>query len=186
VIAVPVVPGRRRARRHVTVLAVLAGVVVLVRATLVVPVHIDSASMQPTLSSGDVVLTTRIAPDITDLDHGDLVVFSSPEDGRRTIKRVVGVPQDVVVILDGFLHVNGRPVVEPYADPDLLPGYYSKAFTVPSDHVFVLGDNRGNSIDSRDYGPVAADDLTGRVLLRVWPPGTRTPPDGPDLDAAPG
>ncbi|WP_159081390.1 signal peptidase I [Nocardioides sediminis] len=171
-----------RARRRVAVLAVLAGVVVLVRTTLVVPVRIESVSMLPTLAAEDVVLTTRTPPRVTDLDRGDLVVFRSPEDGRRTIKRVVGVPLDVVVILDGLLHVNGRPVVEPYADASLLPGYYSRTVTVPDEHVFVLGDNRGNSVDSRDYGPVGVDDLTGRVLLRVWPPGTRTPPDGPDRD----
>lgn len=175
-------PGQRRSRRRVAVLAVLAGVVVLVRATLVVPVRIESVSMLPSLAAGDVVLTTRTQPRLADLDRGDLVVFRSPEDGRRTIKRVVGVPRDVVVILDGLLHVNGRPVVEAYADPDLLPGYYSRSVTVPDEHVFVLGDNRGNSVDSRDYGPVAADDLTGRVLLRVWPPGTGEPADGGGLD----
>jgi signal peptidase I len=185
VTAVPAaVPGQRRARRRVALLAVLVGAVVLVRATLVVPVRIESLSMLPSLAEGDVVLTTRTQPRVADLDRGDLVVLRSPEDGRRTIKRVAGVPGDAVVILDGLLHVNGRPVVERYADASLLPGYYSRSVTVPEEHVFVLGDNRGNSVDSRDYGPVAADDLTGRVLLRVWPPGTGEPgegrgPDGP-------
>jgi signal peptidase I len=177
------VRGRHRAGRAVVVLVTLAGLVLLVRATLLVPVRIDSASMQPTLAPGDVLLTTRTAPDVTDLERGDLVVFTSAEDGRRTIKRVVGLPGDEVVILDGLLHVDGRPVVESYAEQSLMPGYYSKTFTVPDDHVLVLGDNRGNSIDSRDYGPVAADDLTGRVLLRVWPPGTGGLSDGWDRDA---
>ncbi|WP_457205056.1 signal peptidase I [Nocardioides sp. P5_C9_2] len=150
-------------------LALLLGTIVVVRATLVVPVRVDSASMDPTYAEGDVVLVSRHPPELDDLTRGDLVVFRSPEDGARTIKRVVGLGGEVVVVLDGVLYVDDEPVTEPYVDPDTVAGYYSATFSVPEGSVFVLGDNRGNSVDSRDYGPVAASDLLGRSLMRLWP-----------------
>jgi signal peptidase I len=151
--------------------ALIALAVWLVRMTLVVPVHVDSASMSPTYDEGDVVLVSRRPPDVADLQRGDLVVFRSPEDGRRAIKRVIGLGGESVVVLDGVLHVDAEPVAEAYVDPELVDGYYSRTFTVPDGAVFVMGDNRGNSIDSRDYGAVPGADLLGRALLHVWPPG---------------
>lgn len=129
------------------------------------PVRIASASMAPGLVEGDVVLVSRSAPDVEDLERGDLVVFDDPRDHRRTLKRVVGLPGEEVVVLDGVLHVDGRPVSEPWVDPDTVDGSYTRTFRVPPDHVLVLGDNRANSVDSRDYGAVAAEDLRGRVVL---------------------
>lgn len=139
------------------------------RATVAVPVRVESASMAPTLSVGDVVLVSRSEPDPADLHRGDLIVFRDPVEGRRALKRVIGLPGEELVVLDGVLHIDGVPVDEPWVDPALVDGYYSRTFVVPADHVFVLGDNRGNSVDSRDYGALPAEDLLGSVLLRVWP-----------------
>jgi signal peptidase I len=163
--------GRSRLLTYVVVLAVVLGAVLLARATLVVPVRVDSASMDPTLGEGDVVLVSRRPPDVDDLTRGDLVVFRSPEDGTRAIKRVIALGGQAVVVLDGVLFVDAEPVEEPYVDPELVDGYYSRTFMVPEDSVFVMGDNRGNSVDSRDYGSVHASDLMGRTLLTLWPPG---------------
>ncbi len=154
-------------------LALLVGGLALLRATLVVPVRVDSASMMPTLAPGDIVLVSRTPPAVADLDHGDLVVFRGPGVGGRTLKRVVGLPGDTLVVLDGRLFVDEEPVTEPYVDHALVDGDYSRTFTVPDGSVFVLGDNRGNSIDSRDYGPVSGDELVGRALWRIWPLGGR-------------
>lgn len=151
------------------VLVLLVGAVALVRATVAFPVRVDSASMQPTYAAGDVVLVSRTPPAADGVRRGDLVVFPSPQDGRRSLKRVVGLPGDELVILDGLLHVNDVPVAEPFVNQPMIDGYYSRTFWVPTGAVFVLGDNRGNSIDSRDYGAVPIDILTGRVILDVWP-----------------
>src|SRR5262245_11280047 len=132
---------------------------VVFRATVATPVRISSSSMLPTLAGGDVVLVSKDAPALDDLRRGDLVAFWSPEDGQRTIKRVIGLPGDSLVIRDSRLFVNGRAVAEPYVDHAAIDGYYSRTYDVPAGTVFVLGDNRGNSIDSRDYGPVGADAL---------------------------
>ena len=164
--------GRLRAvsRRTTTVaLLVLAvGVVVLVRTVVAVPVRVASASMEPTFGAGDVVLVSRTRPRIGDLHRGDLVTFRDPA-GTRALKRVTGLPGDELVVLDGRLHLNGHAVHEPYVDHALVDGNYSRTFRVPDGAVFVLGDNRGNSVDSRDYGPVRDQDLLGRVVTRVWP-----------------
>jgi signal peptidase I len=125
--------------------------------------------MEPTLHHGDVVVVSRRPPAMADIARGDLVVFRWHGHGPRTLKRVVGLGGDVLVVRDAVLFVNGERVAEPYVDHTLIDGYYSSTFTVPEGSVFVLGDNRGNSLDSRDYGPVDGSDLTGRVLLRIWP-----------------
>jgi len=145
--------------------------VVVLRATVVVPVRVASASMEPTYSAGDVVVVSRHAPEVSDLRFGDLVTFRDPSTGDRALKRVIGLPGQSLVVLDSVLHVDGNPVREPWVDHALIDGYYSRTFVVPPDTVFVMGDNRGNSVDSRDYGPVRGDDLLGRVLVRVWPLG---------------
>jgi signal peptidase I len=159
----------RRLLLRVGVLLVALAVLLVLRETVATPVRISSASMEPTLGVGNVVLVSQQPPGLEDLDHGDLVTFTSPEDGRRTVKRVVGLPGDSVVIKDSVLYVNDRVVDEPYVDHAAIDAYYSRTYTVPDGKVFLLGDNRGNSIDSRDYGAVPAGDLLGRVLLRLWP-----------------
>ena len=167
--------GRRRVHRAV-VLVLAVGLLAGLRVLGASPVSISSSSMVPTLHPGDVVLVSRSAPQLPELERGDLVTFTSPEDGRRALKRVVGLPGDSVVIKDAVLHVNGSPVDEPYVDSELLDAYYSRTYEVPPGAVFVLGDHRGGSTDSRDYGPVAADALQGEVLVRLWPlVGTRSP-----------
>jgi signal peptidase I len=154
------------------------GALIAVRHTVAAPVRVSSASMLPTLEAGDVVLVARAAPDVDELDRGDLVTFRSPEDGRRALKRVLGLPGDELAILDSVLHVNGDALDEPYVDHAAIDGYYSRTYTVPEGTVFVLGDNRGNSVDSRDYGPLPAADLTGRVIVRLWPPFGKGGPQG--------
>ena len=162
-------PARRAARRTAVLVLVLAAVAGA-RTGLATPVRISSSSMLPTLAAGDVVVTSRAALAVDEVDREDLVTFTSPEDGERALKRVVGLPGDRVVIKDAVLFVNDEPVDEPYVDHERIDAYYSQTYVVPEHTVFVLGDNRGTSTDSRDYGPVDADALTGRVLVRVWPP----------------
>ena len=153
--------------------AALALAVVLVggvRSGTATPVRISSSSMLPTLAPGDVVLVSQSGASLPDLERGDLVTFASPADGDRALKRVVGLPGDRVVVKDAVLYVDDRPVAEPYVDHERIDGYYSRTYSVPPGSFFVMGDNRGNSTDSRDYGPVPEASLQARVLLRVWPP----------------
>lgn len=129
--------------------------------------RIPSESMSPTLETGDSVLAAKFAYRFSDPERGDLAVFDGPD--GTTIKRVVGLAGDVVAVRDGVLVVNGEPKREPYVDYGLTDSSFFGPERVPKDHVFVMGDNRSNSLDSRAFGPVPREDLTGRVLMRISP-----------------
>jgi signal peptidase I len=143
-------------------------IVVALRLFVVTPVRVDGESMSPTLHGGQVVLVDKLGARV---HRDDLVVFDDPQDGTTSVKRVVAVAGERVVIRDAVLYVDDEPVEEPYVDLDDIDGLYTPTTVVPDRSVFVLGDNRGSSIDSRDYGPVALADVRGKVVLRLWPPG---------------
>jgi signal peptidase I len=137
---------------------------------------IPSASMEPTLRNGDRVIVSKLSSDLSDLDRGDVIVFERPAHPsvdpsmQHLIKRIVGMPGDELSSVDGAFHVNGAPLEEPYLrtgtrTDDLTP------LTVPDGHVFVMGDNRGSSGDSRKFGAIPAELVVGRAFVRVWPLG---------------
>lgn len=160
----------RRCAPRVAAVVVLGVLVVLGRVFVVAPVRIASDSMTPTLLRGDVVLVDRRALDISDLSRGDLVTFENPKTEAQSLKRVVALPGDTVAILDAVLHVNGTSVEEPYVDFSEWDGTFTARVTVPDDAVYVLGDDRLRSVDSRGFGAVPVERLDGRVLVRLWPP----------------
>jgi signal peptidase I len=160
---------RRRALAGLLALAVLA--VVALRLFVLEPFRIPSDSMAPTLRAGDQVLVDKRAYDGGTPRRGDLAVFHAPRTGEILLKRVVAVGGDTVGIEDGVLVVDGRRPREPYADPDAIDSVYFGPVRVRRGTVFVLGDNRANSEDSRDFGAVPTGRLIGRVRARIWPPG---------------
>lgn len=164
--------ARRRRRQVVTVLValLLLATVVVVRAVLIEPVRVASGSMAPTLRAGDVVLVDRRAVALAELERGELVTFRSPATGEEMLKRVVGLPGERVMTVDAVVHVDGVPLEEPYVDFSDWEGVFNAEVTVPPDAVYVLGDERASSVDSRDLGPVPAAALDGRVVTRLWPP----------------
>jgi signal peptidase I len=157
------VAGRRRLRPGYVVV-VVAAATLAVRTFLLTPVGVAGASMEPTVHDGDVVLVARTVTTTAELRRGDLVVFRDPL-GSLSVKRVLGLPGDRVAMLDARLTVDGEFVDEPYVDLSRIDGTYLGQVVVPDGSVFVLGDNRSRSIDSREYGPVAEDAVLGRVLL---------------------
>jgi signal peptidase I len=165
--------SRARRLRLIVVALALVAAVVTVRLFVAFPVRVAGESMEPTLHSGEVVLVDKLAKH--DVARGDLVVFHDPEDGAGTVKRVVGLPGDRVTIHDAVLRVNDRPVEEPYVDAASIDGLYTPTTEVPEDSLFLLGDNRALSIDSRAFGPVDLDEVEGRVVVRLWPLGCPDP-----------
>ncbi|GGJ88453.1 hypothetical protein GCM10010123_17550 [Pilimelia anulata] len=163
--------ARRRPRPPVgAALAVAVGIVLVLagRAWAAEPLRVESDSMTPTLAVGERVLFDKVTPAWHPPRRGELVVFRSPADGALTLKRVAGVAGDDVEIRDALLYVNDRPVDEPYLDLPSIDGLYYGPVRVPAGAVLVLGDNRGSSIDSRDYGPVRLADVRGRAWR--WAP----------------
>jgi signal peptidase I len=142
---------------------------VLARAFVAEPFAIPSESMEPTLRPGDHVLVDKLAFRFGHVHRGDLVVFTAPDGGGVELKRVVGLGGDRVAIEDGVLSIDGRLERESFVDYPSVDSVYFGPVDVPRGSVFLIGDNRADSHDSRDYGAVPEGDVIGRVLVRVWP-----------------
>jgi signal peptidase I len=162
-------PRTRRRPSLVTVGIVLIVLVVVVKIFVAEPFRIPSQSMEPTLRPGDQSLVWKLGGKAP--DRGDLVAFHAPRTGEILLKRVVAVGGDTVGLEDGVLVVDGRRVHEPYADPKAIDSVYFGPVKVRPGTIFVMGDNRANSDDSRDFGAVPTDRIIGRAVARVWPPG---------------
>jgi signal peptidase I len=174
---------------------VLALAIALVIKTFVAQAFfIPSESMLPTLKVGDRVIVEKIGYRIGDPARGDIVVFEreadpqAPEPGLWTrvgdsfrelfglpvagredlIKRVIAVEGDRIEARDGAVFVNGRRIDEPFLSDDTVTSDFSVT-TVPPDTVWVMGDNRAGSGDSRGFGPVPLDEIVGEAVFIVWP-----------------
>jgi signal peptidase I len=166
--------SRRRERstfRLPLLLVVLAVAALAVARPLAVETfRITTGSMLPALRPGDHVVVDRLTYGFEDVRRGDVIAFEDPErPGEVAIKRVVALPGDTIAIRAGTLLVNGRQQREAYLVDRRTGDFYGPTI-VPAGHLFVLGDNRSRSVDSRFIGPIPADDLLGQVVGRVWPP----------------
>jgi signal peptidase I len=147
------------------VIALIPGLLVLAaRAWLVEPLTVSSDSMEPTISSGAVVLLYKPAAAAGWIRNGVVVAFTNPVDGHTAIKRVIAGEGQSVAIRDSELYVDDVPVPEPFVDHSRIDGTYFGPIKVPAGTVFLLGDNRGVSIDSRDFGPVPMTAIHGTLL----------------------
>ncbi len=178
----------RRALEYALVVVVAVLTALAVQAWLVKPYRIPSESMLDTLRPGDRVLVNRAVYHLQDPERGDIIVFRYPHDPDMVfIKRVVGVPGDVLEARDGRLCVNGRELEEPYVhrtggrtDPTVAqeaiagstlhdPWSLAEPYRVPNGTYFVMGDNRVDSDDSRDWGTVPRAAIVGEGLATYWP-----------------
>ena len=160
-----------RRRRRPRLGSTAAGLVLLavVLAVLVCePFTVRSSSMTPTLHTGDQILAERLTPRFGQLERGDLIVFKAPATRALMVKRVVALAGDRVGLADGRLVVNGHRRSEHYVDLASVDSVYFGPEVVPAGSVFVMGDDRADSVDSRDFGPVPLDRVLGRVLWRLW------------------
>jgi len=160
---------RSKAMTTAAAVGVTLAAVVVIRTQFLDIASVSSDSMAPTVCTEDTVLLARLHGDPVAVDVGDVVTFPSPQDGTPTIKRVVAVGGQRVAIRDAELVVEEQVVGEPYVDHASIDGVYFGPVTVPAGTVFVMGDHRETSIDSRVYGPIRAADIEGRLLLRIGP-----------------
>ena len=124
-------------------------------------------SMQPNLYVGYRVMTEKVSYYLHDPRRGDVVLVERPIEAGNLIKRVIGLPGETIEVRDGHTFINGQPIDEPWVTH--FGGASYPATVIPKDHVFVVGDNRPNSHDSRQIGPVHLDDLIGRGWFVYWP-----------------
>ena len=175
-------------------LAVAITIAVVIKTFLVQPFYIPSDSMVPTILVNDRVMVSKLSYQFGDPQRGDLVVFISPFNteveqenffeavvrhvveavGIRTasaddlIKRVVAIGGDEVMVREGKLHINGAEVAEPYLlEQGVMPDF--GPVVVAADNVFVMGDNRLVSYDSRRFGTIPEERLLGEAVVRIWP-----------------
>jgi signal peptidase I len=142
-----------------------------VRPFVVEAYRIPTESMVPTLEVGDRVLANKFIYRFTEPERWDIIVFDSvdEDDDQTLIKRVVGVAGDEIQVEGGVLYVNDEAQEEAYLnDADQSRSFYGPT-VVPEEHIFVMGDNRGNSADSRVFGPLPLENLKGEAFMRFWP-----------------
>ncbi|KGE17615.1 signal peptidase I [Paenibacillus wynnii] len=164
-------------------IAIALVLVVLIRWLLFKPFIVDGPSMKPNFHTGERVIVNEILYDIRSPKKGEVIVFHVPSEGRDFIKRVIGVAGDKVKVEGDVVTVNGEPVNETYIQGVIDDAhknnslYNDKNFpnekftdgTVPEGHIFVMGDNRSDSTDSRMIGYVPLGDIVGRADLIFWP-----------------
>ena len=186
----PDAPRARKPNRwivEVLVVVVIAIVIAFLLRTYVVATYsIPSGSMEPTLQVGDRIVVDKLSYDLHGVDRGNIIVFSTPpkEDCAGPpvsdlVKRVIGLPGETISLSAGRVYINGHVLHEPwlpaavrtetYPGPSQEPYALHNPYRVPQDDVYVMGDNRTFSCDSRYWGPVAESTIVGKVDLRIWP-----------------
>jgi len=131
---------------------------------------ISGHSMEPTLEDGQRVVVDKVRPAFGEIDRGDLIIFVSPEDSAKNlIKRVIGIGGDRIELIGDKVRLNGKDLVEDYTHRTLFPDRPGDVIVVKPGHLFMLGDNRPQSRDSRDFGTIPVNLVRGKVLLRLWP-----------------
>lgn len=182
------------------IVGLAVAIVVVLRALVVQPFYIPSASMVPQLRINDKILVSRISYHVHGVHRGDLIVFAEPPGAKlespgstspgglagawhavgerlglvpRTdelVKRVIGLPGETVEAHGNHVYVNHRMLVEPYLPPDVVTTDFAPQ-TVPKGMLWVMGDNRQDSEDSRYFGPIRERTIVGRAVVRIWPLG---------------
>ena len=182
----------------VLIVAVALGLALGIQAFLVKPFRIPSESMVPTLAVGQRVLVDRVTERFGDPERGDIMVFKPPrgaddnvcgvrkgptqpcrqptKDRSETnfIKRVVGLPGERLKVVDNRVYINGKPQDEPFINKDTPCDQLcnlEREIKIPKGHYFMMGDNRGESADSREWGPVPKRWMIGKAFITYWPPG---------------
>jgi len=160
-------------------LLVTAVIFLLLQMFVVQPYQVQQTSMENTLMPDQYVLVDKITPNFSDYHRGDIIVFNPPQgwardaNGTPFVKRVIAVAGDTVDIDAGKVYVNGELLDEPYVfngqTTDHPGGATKKSWTLEKDQLFVMGDHRQASQDSRDFGPISRSSVVGRALFRYWP-----------------
>jgi signal peptidase I len=170
------VSGARAVFDWIVVIAVALLVAFVVRTFVLAHFVVEGESMYSTLDTGDRVFVNKLSYRLHDPRRGDVVVLHqiTGASERDLIKRVIGLPGETVEVRNCAVLIDGKVLNEPYLDPEVVTptdcgGDYTLNGPVPDGHVFVMGDNRGGSQDSRVIGPINDDDLVGRAFVVFWP-----------------
>jgi signal peptidase I len=165
---------RRVAVEWIVLIGAALVLALLIKTFLFQVFYIPSESMVPTLKVGDRVVVNKLSDVFGDVGRGDILVFEAPPEARSEdiadlVKRVVGLPGETLEGREGSVYVDGRRLDEPYLPEGTITRDFGPT-KVPAGHLFMMGDNRVASRDSRSFGPIEESTVIGRVFLRLWPP----------------
>ncbi len=162
--------GYRRFAKDILEVAIISLVLFFSINAISARIRVESVSMQPTLFAGNFVVVNKLAYRFGEPSRGDIIVFEYPPDPMQDpyIKRVIGLPGEQVQIRDGKVIIDGIAIQEPYLVGDTQQE--GEAWSIPEDSLFVMGDNRGNSSDSRSWGFVPLENVIGKAVVVYWPP----------------
>ena len=143
--------------------------VVIIRIFIFEPVRVDGVSMDTTLADGQVLILNKLRYRMTDIKRFDIVV--AKVDDTKIVKRVIGLPNEIVEIKNNKLYINGKEENNSFASTKSSDFKMSDIglIKVPGDSYLLMGDNRAQSLDSREFGPVKKDQILGRATFRIWP-----------------
>lgn len=154
--------------REVLETILLAVVLFLVINGITARVRVDGPSMEPSFFDRDRIVVSKVSYLLGDIERGDVIVFPAPRSPEEDyIKRVIGLPGDRIRVAGGFVYVNDQPISEPYIKAPPLSNM--NEVVVPEGAVFVMGDNRNVSSDSRSWGSLPIDDIVGKAVFVYWP-----------------
>jgi signal peptidase I len=157
----------RKALYDVLETVVLALIMIVVINLLTARIRVDGFSMEPSFHNDEYIIVSKLAYKLGDISRGDVIVFRFPRNPEEDyIKRVIGLPGDHVVIQDGVVYVNNVALVEPYI---AAPPIREVDEFVPEGNLYVMGDNRNDSSDSRTWGPLPIENVIGKAWLVYWP-----------------
>ncbi|HEX4905255.1 MAG TPA: signal peptidase I [Acidimicrobiales bacterium] len=165
--------GVRNVVEWVAIIVGALAVALIVKTFLIQAFFIPSLSMYPTLDEGDRVLVNKLSYKLHDVHRGDLVVFERPKgqpesEIKDLIKRVIGLPGETIEAREGTVYIDGKALEESYLVDGITTDNLPRQ-VIAKGHVFVMGDNRSDSADSRVFGAIDEDSIVGRAFVRVWP-----------------
>jgi signal peptidase I len=165
--------GTRQAIEWLVLVVGALVIAVLIKTFLFQAFYIPSASMDPTLKVHDRVLVNKLSYHLHSVHRGDIVVFKAPPQEETAqikdlVKRVIGLPGDTIEARDNHVYINDRLLKEPYLPAGTVTDDLPKQ-VIPANSYFMMGDNRGESSDSRVFGPIKRSTIIGRAFVRMWP-----------------
>lgn len=161
---------KREIFEWVMVFVVAAALAFVVRTFIFEPVRVDGSSMLNTLEDSEFMIATKFDYLLGDPERFDIVICDYPntDDGMYRVKRVIGLPGETISIQNGEVYIDGEKLSADTHANGVRPRDMAPV-TIPEDSVFVMGDNRGNSSDSCEYGPVSHDLIMGQAVFVIWP-----------------
>ncbi len=153
------------------IVAIIAAIFsITLRVFIIEPYIVPTPSMTPTLLVSDKVIVYKLEYKLKPVKRGDIVAFYSPLEKKNLVKRVIGLEnEEITLTRSGDVLINSKKISEPYLPDNISVSYEDKSYKINDNELFVMGDNRNNSADSRVFGPISFDKVFGKIIFIYGP-----------------